>query len=220
MHLKRIAMPRSWPLPKKERTFIVKGRGPHPSKMSLPLLVVLRDIIKEAKTRKEVKKILSEGLVLIDNRVIKDEKFNVGLFDRIYIKKLEKAFTVHLTKKGKLKIQEISKEKVHKKPCKVAGKKILKKNKVQINLHDGRNLIIKEKDIRVGGSIILDLKTNKATDYLKLDKGSLVLVIGGKHTGDNGKISDIDDKVSVVIGEKIFKISKENVFVIDKGELK
>ncbi len=223
MHLKRIAMPRSWPIPKKEKKFIVRGRGAHPSRISIPLLVIVRDIIKEALTKREVKKLLNNHLILIDNRAVKDEKFNVGLFDRIYIKKLEKAFSIYLTKKGKLKIQEISKDKASKKICKIIGKKILKGNKFQINLYDGKNFILekeKKKDLRVGDSLILDFKTNKIIDYLKLSEGSSVLIIGGKHIGYTGKISEIDERISVKIKDKIFKISKENIFVIDEKELK
>lgn len=220
MHLKRIAMPKSWPLPRKEKKFIIRGKGPHSSKISIPLLIFLRDILKEIKTRKEIKKVLQEGMILIDNRVIKDEKFNVGLFDRIHIKKLEKTFTVHLTKKGKLKILEISKEKANKKPCKIIGKKILKRNKIQINLHDGKNFIVDKKDIRVGDSAILDIKANKIISYLKLGRGASIFIVGGRHIGESGKISDIDEKVSILIDNKNFKISKENIFVVDEQELK
>lgn len=218
MHLKRIAMPRSWPLPRKEKKFIIRNRGPHPQKLSIPLLVVLRRMLSITHTRKETKKILQEGLVLIDNRPIKDEKFGVGLFDRIYIKKLEKTFMVSLTKKGKLEIQEINKDKSNKKYCKIIGKKILKKNKLQINLYDGKNFIVaeKDKDIKVGDSAVVDLKTNKITGYLKLDKGAHAFIIGGKHMGREGRIIEVDDKISITINGKTFKISKENVFVIGK----
>ena len=220
MHIKRIAIPKSWPLPRKGQTFIVKSRGPYPKKLSLPLLVILRNILGEVKTRKEARKVLQQGLVLVDNKIIKDDKFGVGLFSRIYIKKLEKAYTIYLTKKGKLKVQEINKEKASKKYCKIIGKKILKGNKTQLNLYDGKNFIINKKDIKVGDSVIIDLEKNNIIDYLKLNKGSFVYITGGKHIGNSGIISEIDDKISVMIANKIFKISKKNVFVIEEGELK
>ncbi len=220
MHLKRIAMPKSWSLPRKGKRFIIRGKGPYTSKISFPLLVILRDLLKEVKTRKEAKKVLQEGLVFINNRIVKDEKFNVGLFDRIYIKKLEKTFSLYLTKKGKLIIQEINKERALKKPCKVIGKKNIKGNKIQINLYDGKNLITDKKDFKVGDTLILDLKKNNIIDCLKLAKGAFVFIIGGKHIGNIGKISEIDNKISVVIEDKTFKISKENIFVIEKGEFK
>jgi len=183
-------------------------------------LIVIRDVLGEVRTRKEAKKVLQEGLILVDNKIIKDEKFNVGLFSRIYIKKLEKTFTLYLTKKGKLNVREIDKERASKKYCKIIGKKILKGFKTQINLYDGKNLIVDKKDVKVGDSAVLDLNKNKIIDYLKLDKGAFVFIIGGKHIGSIGKISEVDEKISVMIDNKNFKISKENVFVIQKEELK
>ncbi len=218
MHLKRIAMPKSWPLPRKETKFINKPRGPHPLRISLPIVVILRDILKIAHTKKEVKKILQDGLILIDNKIIKDEKFGIGLFDRIYMKKLEKTFTMHLTKKGKFKVEEINKEKANKKPCKITGKKIIKNNKIQINLHDGKNFIINKKDTKVGDTVLIDLKTNKIVSFLKLNKGISCLIIGGKHMGEEGEIFKIEDKISIKIKDKIFKITKDKIFVIEKNE--
>ena len=208
-------MPKSWPLPRKERKFIIKGSGPHSLKSSIPSLIVLRDILKVVKTKKEAKKVLNENLVLVDNHIIKDEKFGVGFLDRIYIKKLEKAFTVSFTKKGKLQIQEIDKEKANKKPCKIIGKTILKYNKIQVNLYDGKNFIITQKNINVGDSALLDLKTSKIIGYLKLQKGAHVVIIGGKHLGSIGEISEINDKIFIISEGKTLDIQKENVFVIE-----
>ncbi|MCL6500775.1 MAG: hypothetical protein K6T16_01930 [Candidatus Pacearchaeota archaeon] len=214
MHLKRMAMPRSWPLAKKGKTFMVRGVGPHPMKICIPVLVLLRDVLKEVKTRKEAKKILKEGNVLVDNRPIKNEKFGVGLFDRIYLKKLEKAFTITIGKKGKIKVQEINKDQLNKKVCKVIGKKILRGKKIQINLHDGKNFITDDTEIKVGDSIVLDVKANKPIGHLELKEGCLALVIKGRHTGQNGKITKVDDKISIVIEKNTFEIPRENVIVV------
>ncbi len=219
MHLKKIAIPRSWPFPKKGKKFIIKARGPHKTEISLPLAVVLRDMLKVVVTVNEAKKILHEGNILIDNRIIKDKKFSVGLFDRIYIKKLEKAFSLYLTKKGKLEIKEIDKEKLYKKPCKIIGKKILKNNKIQINLIDGKNFIINEK-VKINDSVIINLKTKKIINFLRLAKGTHVLIIGGKYLGTDGEIISLDDKLNVKKGNEVFKISKENVYVVEKDEIK
>lgn len=217
MHLKRIAMPKSWPIAKKRKKFIVKSRGPYASAVSFPLAVLLRDILKVVRTRNEAKKVLQGGNVLVDNRTIKDEKFTVGLFDRIYIKKLEKAFTLALTKKGKLEVHAISPKEAYKKTCKVIGKKILKGNKVQINLYDGKNFIATEK-VNRNDSVIVDLKTNKITGSLKLVKNAHVLVIAGRHKGESGKVSEVNDYAIINTKDKTFKIPKENVFVIEENE--
>lgn len=220
MHTKRIAMKKSWPLSRKgKKRFIIRCRGPHQLKTSLPLLVVIRDLLEMAKTKNEVKKILKEGNILVDNKTVKDEKFGIGLFDRVYFKKIEKVYTLKLTKKGSLEIKELKTEIANKKSCKIIGKKTLKGNKIQINLYDGKNFIITKKDVKIGDSAIVDLKTKKIIDYLKLDQGSHVLIIGGKHIGSSGKISKVEDKVSVVIKDKTFKIQKQNIFVVEEKEI-
>jgi len=50
MHLKRISMPKTWPLPRKEKTFVSPGTGPISRELSLPLLGVLRDLLAVAHT--------------------------------------------------------------------------------------------------------------------------------------------------------------------------
>lgn len=218
-HLKRIAMPRTWPLERKKYKFVVKGKSPHKLEFSLPLLIVLRDCIKAVHTAAEAKKVLNEKLIVLNNKVVIDPKLRAGLFDRIYIKKLEKYYTMHLKGK-KLAVVEIKKEKAETKPCKIIGKTTLKGNRMQINCHDGRNFIVSEK-FSVGDTIILDLKTNKIIKHLPISKGSFVLIYKGKHQGKLGKIEEIDEvkkKVTVNVENKKITLPKENVFVIEENE--
>ena len=50
-HLKRQATPKNWPVPRKGTTFIVT-----PNSKGLPVLILLRDLLKIAKDRSEVKR--------------------------------------------------------------------------------------------------------------------------------------------------------------------
>ena len=69
-HLKRKPSPRFWPIHRKEHVWVTRPKsGPHSLKRSLPLAMVLRDILNLAKTRKEAKIIISEGKVFIDGIV-------------------------------------------------------------------------------------------------------------------------------------------------------
>lgn len=217
-HLKRIAMPKTWPLKRKENVFIVKGRGPHKLELSLPLIVILRDMLKVLNTTAEAKKILNEKAVIINNRVVKDIKFRVGIFDRIYIKKLEKYYTVRLTEKGKLEVVEITEKKSETKPCKIIGKKTLKGNKIQLNCNDGRNFVVSQK-FGVGDTIIVDLKTNKIVKQLSFEKGSFVLVYKGSNRGKKGKIESFNEKTAVIeIKNEKISVPKENVFILEEDE--
>ena len=54
-HLKRQNIPKNWPVPKKGSTFIVRA-----SSKGIPVLVLLRDVLKIARTRKEIKRAIFE----------------------------------------------------------------------------------------------------------------------------------------------------------------
>lgn len=218
MHLKRINIPKSWPLAKKEKKYAIKGVGAAQSKLSVPLLILLRDILKEVNTANEAKKILNEGLVNVNGNEIKDKKFNIGLFDRIYIKKLDKAYTLNLTKNG-ISAKEISKDRISTKPCKIIGKKILKENKLQLNLYGGFN-IITDKKINTNDTVIIDLKNKKIVDYIKLAKGNYAFVTGGNNIGEYGRIENVDKFITLNIKNKKTNVDKKNVFVIEENETK
>src|SRR4030095_16854796 len=102
-HLKRIAAPKAIPVTdKKERTWMLKhAPGPHPKKHSIPLGVLLRDIIKSATTLREVRQILSGRMVEIDGRVRTEEKLPVGLMDVIAMPKAGKHYRMMVDGKGR-----------------------------------------------------------------------------------------------------------------------
>lgn len=220
-HLKRIAMPKTWPLKRKENKFVIKGEGPHKLELSLPLLVILRDLLKVLTTKTEAKKILKENNAIVNNKVIKNIKFRVGLFDRIYFKKLEKYYSLYLNEKGKLEVQEITREKSEFKPCKIIGKKILKGKRTQLNCSDGRNFIISDDKFKVGDSIIIDLKNNKIIKHLKMEKGNFALIIEGKNRGACGKIESINNTnntVIIALKDKKISVPRKNIFVLEENE--
>ena len=88
-HLKRYKAPKSWPIHPKEDTWTVKpSAGSHSINDSIPLTLVIRDVLKLADNSREAKRIINSGNVLVDGRVVKDYKFPVGFMDIIEIPKL------------------------------------------------------------------------------------------------------------------------------------
>ena len=132
-HLKRQAIPKNWPIKRKGTTFVVKPI----SKEGIPLLIILRDILKVAQNRKEVKKAIREKLLLVNNKPIKDEKMGLSLFDNLSFINSKKYYMVDLSEKGKFNLKEIKESTINTKIAKVIGKKILKGKKIQLNLSDG-----------------------------------------------------------------------------------
>ena len=212
MHLKRNKIPKTWPIQRKGTTFVVVPS--HNKSNGIPFLIILRDILKITKSRKEVKNILNEGKVKINGKLIKDEKYSVGLFDNLTIG--EKNYRFIFSENGKIKFDEISEKETEHKIVKVIGKKILAGNKIQINFSDGRNLITKEK-LKTGDSVKLNLKEKKIEKVLEMKEGAECFVIGGKHLGKIGKVYKIEkNSAEIVINSNKIKISLKNLMAIEK----
>lgn len=189
MHLKRQKVPKTWPIPRKGTTYLVKPS--HNLNSGVPVLVALRDILKLTQNRKETKKALNDSLILLNNKKIRNEKNSMSLFDVLTIVPSKKNYKLILNEKGKFDFEETKNS--DGKIAKVTNKKILKKKKVQLNLNDGRNYLSEIK-CNVNDSVLIDFKTNKIEKCLPLNEKSKVFVFGGKHAGQLGIIGKIDSK--------------------------
>lgn len=144
-HLKRLAAPVRWELPRKIHKFTVRPLpGAHPMSESLPLLLIVRDILKYADNAREAKKIIKMGKVLVDGRVRKEEKLPVGLMDVVSLPDANENYRVLFDRKGRIKLKPTENPDV--KLCKIKNKTVIKGGHIQLNLHDGRNIVIKVSD--------------------------------------------------------------------------
>jgi len=218
-HLKRLTAPKSWKIKRKGITFVTRPNpGMHSKKNSTSINVVLRDMLNYAKTTRDVKVILSKGDILVDGKQIKDHRFAVGLMDLIETPKTKECFRVLLDKKGKISIIKIKQEERKIKLCKIVGKTIIKKEKIQLNLNDGKNIIIDKNNYNTGDTLVIEVPEQKIKEHLKFEKGVCVYLSGGNHKGESGIIEEIKDiliKVKPESGE-VFETSKKFAFVIGK----
>ena len=108
-HLKRLAMPRSWPLPRKTSIWVTRANaGAHALELCMPVRVVIRDVIGYAKSAREVRHILHNGLVSVDGRVCKDSRRGVGFMDVLTLG--EENYRCIIDRKGRLRYRPISKK--------------------------------------------------------------------------------------------------------------
>ncbi|MCD6381894.1 MAG: 30S ribosomal protein S4e [Candidatus Aenigmarchaeota archaeon] len=185
--LKRLAAPKLWKTPRKKKKFIVSPRpGAHLKEYSIPLGIILRDYLKVAETLGEAKKILTSKIVKVNDHIRTDYKFSVGFMDVLEVG--NKAYRVVPTSHG-LELKEIKDKDI--KLSKVLNKTTVKGGKIQLNLHEGWNLLYDSKDIKTGDVLVIDLKTKKIKDVLKFEEGSLALITGGSNIGKIGKIEKI-----------------------------
>ena len=214
-HMKRHKTPKNWPIPRKGTKFVVRPN--FGNEKGMPILIILRDVLKIAKTRKEAKKALHAKNVLVNGKIIKDEKNPAMLFDVITIIPSKKNYRLELSENGKFKLEEIKTNEADKKVAKIIGKKTLKGKKMQLNLSDGRNLLSDIK-CKVNDSVLIDLKSKKISKCLELKEKANVAVIAGKHSGEFGKIESIDEKTkmaSIVKGKDQINVLIKQLMVVE-----
>lgn len=217
-HLKRLAAPSTWPITKKGLKWIKRPYpGSHSFEHGLTMDTFLKDMLRIAKSSREVRVILNHKEVLVNGRRVKEVKFMVGLFDVIELKEAKETYRIMIDMKG-LKVHPISGDETKLKPARVAGKTLLGKDKVQINLGDGRNLLLKKDDYAVGDTLFIDLTNGKVAHHIKLEGGSLIMLISGKHVGMTGSVVEVSGGTIVVEREDKtrFETKKGYAFAIGK----
>lgn len=219
-HLKRIAVPKTWNIPRKEGVYITRPNpGAHPMDYSMSISLFMREFIKVAKSAKEVKKILNTKDVFVDKRKRTDDKYPVGIMDIIEFPQIEEYYRVLLDNKGRLSAVKADSKEAKFKLSKIVSKTKLPKAKVQLQMSDGRSIIVDKDTYKTGDSLQLELPEQKIVGHLPLEKGALVLLIGGKQAGKVETVEEISDtKILLKSKKDSFETAKRYAFVVGKDK--
>jgi small subunit ribosomal protein S4e len=180
-HLKRLAAPAGWPIHRKEFKWTVKSKpGSHSLIKSLPLLLIIRDMLGLVKNRREAKMMLAQGHVKVDGRLTSKDSRPIGLMDVVEIPIIDKAFRVVPSKKG-LNLHLIEENEKTFKLCKIINKTTVQRGNLQLHTHDGRNFLIKIVDPKKSTDDIynthdvlkIELPHQVILDHLPLEEGIL-----------------------------------------------
>jgi small subunit ribosomal protein S4e len=216
-HLKRIAAPKTWRISRKETKYITRQLpGPHTKQHSMPLSLVIRELIKFAKSAKDAKQIINFKDVFVDKKKRTEEKHPVGLMDIVEFPQVEERFRILLDSKGKLCAVKAADKEAATKLLRIEAKTKLKGGKIQLNMSDGRNLPA-EKDIyKVGDTLQISLPDQKILEHFKLDKNMTVLLIGGKHSGMIAKTEEIgkDNIIIKTAKNQRSEMMKRHAFIV------
>jgi small subunit ribosomal protein S4e len=213
-YLKRLNAPRSWLIDRKVRKLITKPNpGAHALERALPLGFVLQHL-GLAVTSREVKKILLAKNIMVDGKRVKDHRFPVGLFDVVEIPDTKQHFRVGIDMKGRLTLNVADKDLKHK-PCRIVGKTMLPKGKLQINLIDSRNIHADKANYKVGDTLVLELPGQKVVKHLELKPGAKILITAGRYVGKTAHVSNLEgNTVKFTIDNIASDTLKENTYVI------
>jgi len=191
-HMKRQMSPTFWPIHRKGAVWSVRpSPGPHPSKVSTPLTVVIRDFLGLAETAKEAKRIINEGKVKVDGKTRRNERYSIGLMDVLEIPEADQRYRVLPAHGGRFVLHPISKAETDYKLCRIVGKTTIKGGKTQLNLHDGRNVLTEEGSYDVGDIVKLDVVGQEITDHIGFKPGVRVIITGGRSQGQFGILMDL-----------------------------
>jgi small subunit ribosomal protein S4e len=220
--MKRLAMPRSWPLPRKTSIWVTKAApGAHTLELCMPVVVVIRDILGYAKSTREVRHILHNNLVSIDGRICKDSRRGVGFMDVLTLG--EENYRCIVDQKGILRYRQISKKEAETKVCRINGKTTVKGGKTQIHLHDGRNILTDDAgEYNTGDSLVLALPSQEIKEHIRFSDGIKCYLTGGAHVGEFAEVSEYIVKRSSMPNEVQFAdfgTVMTNVFAIGKQKL-
>jgi small subunit ribosomal protein S4e len=202
MYQKRNNIKKFFSIPKKGTKYVAVAS--HNKNKSVPLIVVIRDILKLVKNKKELKSILNEKQIKINNKEIREINYPICLFDVLTLVN-GKNYRALLSKEKKMIFSEINEKEAKTKVYKVESKKMLSKKQIQLNLSQGKNILSKEK-VNIGDSIVLNLEDNKIIKVIAMEKGKHAYVTQGKHIGQQGKIDELMERG----GKKLAKISSDS----------
>lgn len=177
----------------KEKKFVTRPEpGPHRLEMSLPLQVLVRDILKMAETGREAKYVIGHSMVLVDGIVRTSYKFPVGLMDVVSVKELGKHYRILVDEKGRLIPVEIPQEEASMKICRI-NKKYLYRGRLRLATEDGRTFETEDWSLNVGGSLLVKVPEGTILDKAPLSEGVFGYVFMGKHTGAMGTVRKISE---------------------------
>ncbi|XP_059294677.1 small ribosomal subunit protein eS4-like [Lycium ferocissimum] len=92
--------------------------------------------------------------------------------------------------KGRFRLHSLRDEEAKFKLCKVRSVQFGQKGIPYIKTYDGRTIRYPDPLIKANDTTKLDLESNKIVDFIKVDVGNMVMVIGGKNRGRVGVLKN------------------------------
>ncbi len=206
MHQTRQETTTKLPISRKGNKYVARAISHVQS--SVPVIIAMRDMLKQARTSAEVKALIKAKQLKINGRAVKDFRESIRLFnvfeaDKPYMLTIlptkKFSFTEPFTKNARI--------------VNITDKRLVGKGKVQYNFHDGSNLI-SSTEMKTGDSVVLDF-SGKQIKHIPLEKGKEVFVFSGSYTGAKAKVIEVEGKqVKVNVNGKDVQLSKLQVAAI------
>jgi small subunit ribosomal protein S4e len=224
-HQKRLSVPKSWPVERKEETYTTKAAaGPH-GEEGVPLLIVLRDVLGYVDSKKEARYALGQDSVRINGKAVSDVRRPVGMFDILAFLEREEYYRVFPDEGGRLSLTPIDEASAGSKLGKIVGKSQIQGGDTQLALHDGETLLVEDATAYdTNDSIVVSNDDNEIVAHFTYEEGALVTAVSGTHAGRVGTVDEIQvtpgssaNNVLIEDGDDRFETIEEYVVVIDEN---
>lgn len=237
-HQKRLASPIAYPMARRgNEKFTFHGDGgARTIKTGIPLGLIIRDSLKLVKNLKELKSVLNKRLVLVDGKPRTSPKFMVGPNDVLSIPSINAYYRlIPWVGRRKIKILAIDEKDSHWKLSIIKNKRSIKGGNTQLNLDDGRNILLRTDKIdgnspltdpstfNTKGTLKIGFKNQEVLDYFPFQLNSPVLIVKGTNTGLSGKLQYIEKRIgknrSIAIvesGDDRIITAMENIIIVGK----
>lgn len=180
-HQKRLPAPGHYSIERKQNSYVSTIKGSRPKNNAVPAVLVLRDMLGYAESEKEAKQIIRQGDLLRNGERVRDIQDGIGVLDVIELPKSEEAFRV--IRRGKyLALEETEDTRT---AAKITGKTNAGDHFVY-HLHNGENYSSKDSYSTDSTLLISD-----SVEEVKMEEGTKVLAIEGKHAGETGELTEI-----------------------------
>ena len=121
--------------------------------------------------------------------------------DVISIPDIKTAYRVIPSRKG-LILNQLTTDEVGFKLCRIEGKTVTDGGHIQLNFHDGRNILIRvndsanmEEDVyRTLDTVKISIPSQEVIEHVRMAEGASTVIIGGKNAGRCGKLVSIEEK--------------------------
>ncbi|GBC70110.1 hypothetical protein HRbin01_01818 [archaeon HR01] len=193
-HLKSLAAPPHYPKPL--GVFATTPRpGPHPKDRSLPLILVVRDMLGLAEDSRTAKKLIKAGKFRVDGRIVKEPRFPIGLMDVLSVEELGEDYRVITVPRAGLKPVKIPADEAGYKICQIRVKKMVRGGRLQLGLHDGRSILLDRESeyssLRRLDSLKISIPGQEILDVARLEVNSYVLIHSGSKAGYHGRLKEV-----------------------------
>jgi small subunit ribosomal protein S4e len=225
-HIKRLSIPAQWSMSRKDNKFAIHpSPGAHPVEGCIPIQVLLRNVLGVVESAREARIVLNSGKVLVDRKPRKDPGYPVGLMDVVELPDSGLSYRVVSGAKG-LSLEKIDSGDAAWKLCRIRGKTTLRKGIQQLNLHDGRNMLIKKDTFGTGDTLKISLPEQKILRHYRLEKGAHAFVSAGRNIGIRGRVTMIEPKehslekstVTLDTGKGEVKTLRDYIFIEGTGK--